>query len=390
MNLQESANFNSRTEVVILGAGPAGATTALLLARSGISVHMIERAETALWKIGEGLPPVAKTLLLKLGLWQRFMEDEHLPSHANRSAWGTPEISEQNFIFNPYGSAWHLDRSRFDAMLIRAALEAGARLARPAHLVDYRRTPNQTWQLQLVAEGRPMIIESNFVVDASGRSSWFALRQGAKRQRLDNLIGIVALLQPQISFTDSTTLIEAAQHGWWYSALLPCKKIVVAFMSDADTIAARELSNPQGFRTLLQHSPHTCERVEAAQCSFTQSPRIVSANSSCLKKMAGDGWLAAGDAAAAFDPLSSQGILTALASGIYAATVIQARREGNLQAVAAYAAQLQRAFQEYAKNRVAYYTVEKRWTDSLFWRRRRQHDSQIFLTETLPAAALSE
>ena len=50
--------------------------------------------------------------------------------------------------------------------------------------------------------------------------------------------------------------------------------------------------------------------------------RVVAADSSCLEVVEGDGWCAVGDAAAAYDPLSSQGITTALASGAWAGQAI--------------------------------------------------------------------
>jgi 2-polyprenyl-6-methoxyphenol hydroxylase-like FAD-dependent oxidoreductase len=69
-------------EVVVAGGGPAGATAALCLARAGHRVLLADSADPAKFKIGEALPPAARTLLHDLDLWQRFQQENHLPRSA--------------------------------------------------------------------------------------------------------------------------------------------------------------------------------------------------------------------------------------------------------------------------------------------------------------------
>ena len=93
--------------------------------------------------------------------------------------------------------------------------------------------------------------------------------------------------------------------------------------------------------------------------------RVTDASTSWLDRMAGPGWAATGDAAAAFDPLSSQGIVTALVMGREAGRLAagsQPRRNTSAQ----YASLLE----EHLALREAYYGLERRWADSDFWRRR--------------------
>ena len=88
-------------DIVIVGGGPSGAATALSLARVGLSVSVLERTRYEEVRIGETVAPTIRNPLGALGLWERFLEAEHNPSHANRSAWGSPEIHYQDFIFDP-------------------------------------------------------------------------------------------------------------------------------------------------------------------------------------------------------------------------------------------------------------------------------------------------
>jgi flavin-dependent dehydrogenase len=115
---------------------------------------------------------------------------------------------------------------------------------------------------------------------------------------------------------------------------------------------------------LLAASRHT-----AALSRHARPPlgRITSfpAPSYCLDRVGGDHWLAIGDAASAYDPITSHGICKALANGWLAAQVIsgQSSQEG-------YTGSVQAAYRRYLAQRRHLYGLEQRWPDSPFWKRR--------------------
>lgn len=357
-----------KPRVAVIGGGTAGAATALTLARAGVSVVIFEKETSGEWKIGEGLPPTARPILQRLGVWERFVADGHLASYGNCSAWGSSELIDHSFVFNPHGNGWHLDRSRFDRMLLDAAVEAGARLvsgSASVHLAFHGKENKRS-----ESAGETPALPANFVVDASGRSSWFARRQGARRINHDNLVGAAALLiaDGKIADRDSLTMVEAVADGWWYASLLPDKKLVAVFLSDADLDATRQSATVEGWLSLLNQTVHLRSRIERHNYQIEIAPRFVSANSSRLDVVAGDSWLAVGDAAAAFDPLSSQGIVTALEFGMLAAETILTSEP---EALKQYSERIEQMFAAYLANRNFYYAQERRWPDSTFWRRRR-------------------
>jgi len=94
---------------------------------------------------------------------------------------------------------------------------------------------------------------------------------------------------------------------------------------------------------------------------------VTDAATAHLDRVGGDGWLATGDAAACFDPLSSQGILTAVLMGREAGSAVT---EG-AGAPARYAARYERLLAEHLAGRADYYELERRWPDAPFWARRR-------------------
>ena len=129
-------------DVIVLGGGPAGAATAIALARLGWSVTILERSHYESARIGETLPPDIKHLLIALGVWDQFLADNPLESPGIASAWGQAELYDNDFIVNPHGPGWHVDRKRFDAMLARAAEEQGVEVLRGVRGISVKRDTN--------------------------------------------------------------------------------------------------------------------------------------------------------------------------------------------------------------------------------------------------------
>lgn len=325
-------------DAVVAGGGPAGAVTALVLARAGWSVLLADAGARGPYGVGESLPAAAGQVLRDLGLWEAFRGEPHLRSYGTRSAWGTGALTQRHAVFDPYGHGWLLDRPRFDAFLRSAAASAGA----------------------VVAERvvRPDGVEARWLVDATGRAAALARHRGARRVEDDHLVALVARYAASEGDADATTLVEAAPSGWWYTARVPGGTRVVAYLTDADLLPA-SLRTGAGFTAAARATTYVREVVRG-----TPAPRVVSARSGRLTSPVGDGWLATGDAAMSFDPLSSQGILTALVSGLAAGEALVESRLDD------YAVRLGAVRAAYERNRAAFYALESRWPEEPFWSRR--------------------
>src|SRR5205823_2033662 len=95
--------------------------------------------------------------------------------------------------------------------------------------------------------------------------------------------------------------------------------------------------------------------------------RVVPVASGVASPVVGDGWLAAGDAAHTLDPLSSQGIVWALASGIEAAESLLAADPN--RAASRYAESVALHYRDYLHTRRMFYSRERRWLGFPFWAR---------------------
>jgi flavin-dependent dehydrogenase len=370
-------NKNGETdayEVVVVGGGPAGAAAAIILARAGCRVLLLEGSSGKGFKIGEALPPASRPFLQELGVWDSFVADEHLPCYGNLSAWGSSHLHCTDFIFDPNGNGWHLDRPRFDVLLRREASLAGAMVRTATTLRKIVRQPSGDWLLTLTREGREISVCCHWLIDATGRRCVIARGQGARRRADDTLVALFAVFSPskdsRLADQDSRTLIEAAPDGWWYTALLPSKQWVVAYLIDAD-LFPRTSDIRSIYTSLLSCTERIRDCLTAHRYILQTNPKVVPANTSRLDHTMGDGWLAVGDAALSFDPLSSQGILTSLYTGMKAGEALVERLSGNPDALANYGHRLAVIYNAYLRNRSTYYMLEERWAERPFWRRRR-------------------
>jgi flavin-dependent dehydrogenase len=365
-------------DAVVVGGGPAGAIAALVLARAGRRVLLADRSGRGP-RIGEALPPAARPLLRDLGLLPRVMADGHLTCFGNASAWGSGDLRSHDFIFDLHGAGLHLDRARFDASLREAAAAAGAKVIAGAR-VHVRRgsraaspiAEGSDHEVRLRIDGPDEAVGCRWIVDASGRAATAAISWGATRHTADRLVAVYARLAPGRPDRDSRTLIEACADGWWYSALLPSRERIVAFFSDSDLVERRALLSPDGRGLLdgIARTRHLCDVLTASGYVMTGPPRGADASSSRLDQVVGRDWIAAGDAALAFDPLSSQGLFNALYTGMQAGRTLDAALAGDDRALDAFAARIEEIHRHYRHNLAAAYALETRWPDHPFWRRR--------------------
>lgn len=381
-------------DVAIAGGGPGGAAAAIALARQGQRVLLAD-AGTGRWpRIGEGLPPSARTLLRELGVLDQVLADGHRRSPGTLAFWGSHTAHAEDTLFGLHGDGLQLDRARFDAGLRSAAHAAGAQVHDGARLRLLERgdahTPH-TLELR-IGEAAPQRLQARWLIDASGRSATLARALGAQRIAHDRLLAFhQRLIGGAATDRDGRTWVEAVANGWWYSVLLPSGERLIAYLSDfsgEDGAAERRgLLTGEGLWNALRLAP----RLHALCAEHGWQPhgavQGADAGSTELDRAGGERWLAVGDAALAFDPLSSKGIANALYTGLRAAGAIWASDQGNADAVGGYARHLREIHRVYRGQCRGFYAMEGRWLQRGFWRGRGHLPSAVSAAYSPPTVS---
>jgi len=352
-------------DAIIIGAGPAGATTALNLAPFR-RVLLVDRWPAPRVRIGESLPGAARRLLVDMGLWAGFVDDGHAPRHAHRGAWGDDRPVVRDALADPDGHGWHLDRARFEGRLRATAIARGAILLAPARPVALARD-GDGWRLRLALDGQVLDLGARLIVDAAGRASRLPAGLGARRAADDRLV--CAWLKARADLPAGLTQVEAEAGGWWYAAPLPRSQAMLAFHTDADLPQARLARDRAALLDRARGLPMLGEAL-AGRGWDEAAAGYCAAHGATLSPPAGPGWIAVGDAALAFDPLSSQGLFNALYTGLAGAETADRLLSGESRATAEYVDELDRVRQAYVRHLAAWYGLERRWPDAPFWARR--------------------
>lgn len=347
-------------DLLIIGGGPAGLAAAITARMAGKTTALAARPRRPQDLFGESLSPAGIGLLARLGLDTDLKAAGHLPCYANKSAWGTNQIFTHDYLRDPRGHGWHLDRAAFEASLRQRAEALGVDFWEPIAVNQLER---QDTQWRDTGSGRMI----GYVIDASGRPATFARRQGAKRVMMEHQVALISVLQMDEAATDPSTLVETIEQGWWYSAPLPHNRMALALFTDADLHNQDQARGYQGWSQLLDKSRHTRRRLGGVQGEMILTPRFVDAGSSYLEQAHGPGWLAVGDAAMSYDPISAHGITLALRTGIDGANAFLANRPEDIHS---YQAHLTQAFNTYRQEWQRIYQSEQRMNHAPYWQRR--------------------
>jgi 2-polyprenyl-6-methoxyphenol hydroxylase-like FAD-dependent oxidoreductase len=371
----------TESSVIVVGGGIAGCATAVALARRGVEVCLpyLEHTRPQL-AVGETVPPDVWKLLRELGLWEKFLEQPHEPSLGSCSAWGGTDLGYNDFVLNPRGCGWHLDRARFEALLLDHTRSCGVALFPIAVCTSSESSPGGRIVLETVTKsGDARRFAARYLVDATGSRSVIARQMGARQISLDRLSFVYGFFDASTAVAASRlTLLEAHELGWWYAARLPDRRLAVAFASDASIVRDHHLAHERKWLALLRETAHVAQAIEG--CRLTDIVVRV-APSFRLDRVAGTNWLAVGDAAAACDPICSQGIMNALEDGIRAATAIVDTFNGRHGGKEAYASYLDARYADYLAGRNYFYGIERRWRQSPFWGRRVARSGNAALTD---------
>lgn len=352
-------------DVVVVGGGPAGASTAVRLAQQGRRVLVLERTTFPRFHIGESMLPWSDEVFRKLGVEPKVAAAGFVPK------WGASFTDasgavEQYADFaqatdTPRPQTYQVRRDQLDQLLLTHAAESGADVLEEAQALEASFAPDHV-AVRLAASGAEHVVRAAAVVDASGRSGFLARHRAGRRY--DRALRNVALHAwyegvPRLAGrrAGDIRLVTRPDRGWFW--LIPLSDAVtsVGVVLPHEVHAARAGGALDGaLARYVAETPAVARLLDGAR--RVSDVRFDADYSYDSRSYAGDRWLAVGDAAAFLDPIFSTGVLLAMQAGIDAGDALHAALEGgdlSRPRFAAYENAMAKRFRHFRRFVVGFY-----------------------------------
>lgn len=326
----------NKTDVLIIGGGPAGTTFGNLMSRRGFNVTLLEKEHHPRFHIGESLLPMNLPILERLGVLDKIR------------AIGTPKLGadftlansnerHQTFRFkfalgNSPDQAFEVRRSEFDHLLFEQCKHAGVNTVEGMRVGQVTALDNGAHVVEAQDEnGVQSQWETRFLVDASGRDTFLSSANGWKQRNPRHasaaIFGHFRGVKRRPGKDQGNISVYWFEHGWiWMIPLLD------------DIVSVGAVCYPEHFKTrsgslddfLLVTLNGIGEAKERMKDASIVMPAQATGNYSYLsERMSGSGYLMVGDAFAFIDPIFSSGVYLAMNSAECGVPVAEAWLNGD-------------------------------------------------------------
>lgn len=303
-------------DVVIVGAGPAGSTTALRLARAGFSVALVDARRFPRFKpCGEFMSPEVLPMLEELGLRTelescgvREVRGMVLHGHGQRVSGRFVDVGRAHAPFD-YG--WAVRREVFDEVLLRAAQRAGAQVYEGWRVDELLHGPDGEVAGVLAHQpgGRPIPLRARWTIGADGTRSAVATALGVRKE--SSWLRKIALTTRYdgVPWGDQAE-VHFLERGFFACAPIDGGAVSLNLVLDREEYERERLGRDELLETWLARTPLLGERL--ARGRRIDPVRGTGSMAMTTSAQVLDGVALVGDAAGYVDPVTGEGIFFAI------------------------------------------------------------------------------
>jgi flavin-dependent dehydrogenase len=361
-----------KPDVVIAGAGPAGSTACYLLAGLGFRVLLLEKSGFPRYRIGESLTPSILSVLDFLKLRETVEGGGFLRMPGHTVCWGSPEPRTGYYSPDKSRRGFQVWRESFDALLLEHACAQKRAEVRLGAGVNALSIDGRGVTVQAARQGS---IRTRFFVDATGQAGVLARRDLRQRDTAFRTIAVTGYWSGAAAPAGDdfgNTMLEAYENGVVWSVPLHNGLRNVTLLVDwSEGRRIRELGLAAFYLSEIKKLSYVSQFLATAD--LPAAPRVSDATLYTSREFAGRRFMLLGDAGLFIDPLSSEGVQTAMASAITGTAVINTilkRPTAAASALAFYRDAQNNAYSTHYRQSAEYYDQECRWPGSTFWRKR--------------------
>lgn len=327
-------------DILIIGGGPAGSSTATILAEHGHRVLVLEREKFPRYHVGESLIPFTFGPLERLGMIPRMKKSHFMKKYSVSFVQPDGRRSQPFYFHTRYdketiAQTWQVLRSEFDEMLLNNARDRGAEVREETAVTRLLKDDSgRVIGVEVCGkDGRTESLFARLVIDASGKEAFASNREGWRIG--DPYLNKVAVWtyykgskrEPDID-EGATTIAFVPEKGWFWHIPQHNDMVSVGLVAEGKYLTRGGVRDPETmFQREIGENRWIQEHLASGTC--TGEYWLTSEYSRHSKYGASPGLLLVGDAFAFLDPVFSSGVMLALKSGVLAGDAVHAALQAN-------------------------------------------------------------
>jgi len=321
------------TDVLVIGAGPAGTVAASIVHKAGYKVRIVEKMKFPRFVIGESLLPRCMEALEEAGFLDAVKEKNFQEKGGAKFVKNgkTCDYQFSRQFTRGWEWTWQVPRAEFDKTLADTVEKMGVPVDYETTVTGIAFQGSDSITTVEDKNGNPSQIKAKFIIDGSGYGrvipKLFNLEKPSMLPPRKALFAHTVDLRRELSDEPNRITIVVHQPGVWIW-IIPFSTGITSlgFVGDPSFFKAYPGNTEQQLRSLIAAEPYLKERFNGAEFLF--EPRVLESWSSTTDRFYGEGYVLTGNVTEFLDPVFSSGVTLATVSSQIAGKLVVEKLKG--------------------------------------------------------------